>query len=640
MEVSLAVEGDGPIVPLYAQLHVNGSAVSVPHQHDAVKGAELRVRLCATSTWGGEARKVNLTYGGRVQTLVVTPQLAPASCPDGSYRRSSSLDLPTAGQEGGAAGEEKAQVVEWCAKCPAGTYHATAHAAASSSSSSSSASRAAIVASIGVMACRPCPMSHVSGEGSTSCVSCGSVYNSNPDNTACTVRWYVYAGGGVAIFLVAGVLATAQTLFRFGNRQVERLMWQAREARRLAREQEKRSREKIFKKKARKLGNVLSGGGGGGGDGKDGDGKDGDGDGKDGDDEGDSSSDEDEDTIAVNQEVSSTMDMVLAEAAISTTALAAVDAMAASAAASASVLVGVNRRQLLDDVKDVVHAQKAAVEAAAFEATAVGRSWPVVQATKHALGEISVAVMREADAELIDVLAAAVAAAPKNSFQAMLLANRLSNAKFVLSNKSNGQKRASTPAIAMASFFGHRVGGAPKNIGAKNGGDATLGGSGGGAGGDLNKAADPSARFALMALPEELNECANRHSRGAESEVTLSALGLRDDVEDAAVAVEAEQIADAHLGAARVQLARMVMRANAAANAALRVAGKNGSGGGWGALTGGAGDDAAAAAAGATAASEQPMRPAAATAATTGPPQPGMPAAADREGGRGARGDP
>ena len=56
----------------------------------------------------------------------------------------------------------------------------------------------------------------------------------------------------------------------------------------------------------------------------------------------------------------------------------------------------------------------------------------MVQATKHALGEISVAMMREADAELIDTLAAAAAAAPRNSFQATLLANRLSNAKFVL----------------------------------------------------------------------------------------------------------------------------------------------------------------------------------------------------------------
>jgi hypothetical protein len=45
-----------------------------------------------------------------------------------------------------------------------------------------------------------------------------------------------------------------------------------------------------------------------------------------------------------------------------------------------------------------------------------------------------------------------------------------------------------------------------------------------------DRAADPSLRFALVVLPDELNECANRHARGAESEVTLTALGLRDDV--------------------------------------------------------------------------------------------------------------
>jgi hypothetical protein len=37
----------------------------------------------------------------------------------------------------------------------------------------------------------------------------------------------------LAVAALAFTLATAQTVFRFGNRQVERLMWQAREARRL-----------------------------------------------------------------------------------------------------------------------------------------------------------------------------------------------------------------------------------------------------------------------------------------------------------------------------------------------------------------------------------------------------------------------
>ena len=70
-----------------------------------------------------------------------------------------------------------------------------------------------------------------------------------------------------------------------------------------------------------------------------------------------------------------------------------------------------------------------------MEATAVGRSWPVVAATTHALGEISVAVLREADAELVDGLAVAAAAAPRASFQSTVLTNRVANAKFVLSSR-------------------------------------------------------------------------------------------------------------------------------------------------------------------------------------------------------------
>ena len=133
---------------------------------------------------------------------------------------------------------------------------------------------------------------------------------------------------------------------------------------------------------------------------------------------------------------------------------------------------------------------------------------------------------------------------------------------------------------AMSSLFGGGGGGAgPKDIGGNK--SAGRGGAdAGGRGARAFRAADPSARFALVVLPEELNECANRHSRGAESEVTLTALGLRDDVDDAAAAVESEQVAEAHLAAARVQIARMVIRAKAAVNAALRAGGAGGVKGG------------------------------------------------------------
>jgi hypothetical protein len=581
------------VVPAWAQLQVSGAAVQLPYQHDAAAAAEagtgvgidvrssalgeegLRVRLCASPAWGGQARAVNLSYGGRVQTLVVTPLLAPDSCPQGSYRLSSptavtAVTTPTLANTTVAGNESEVVGGEWCALCPAGTAFANAAATSAAETGltgfangvyvgggSNNTYSASVEAIVGIMACVPCPEGFVSGEGAVQCVSCGSVYNSNDAGTACTVRWYVYAGGAVTVALVAITLATAQTLFRFGNRQVEKLMWQAREARRLQLAREKRRRERAVAKKARRLGGGIGGGSRDYGDGGH---------------RHDSDSEEDEDVLAVKQEVSSTLDMVLAEAAIATTAIAAVDAMAASAAAAASLLTGANRKELSDAIKIVVVAQKIAVEAAAVEATSVGRSWPVVQATKHALGEISVAMMREADAELIDTLAAAAADAPKNSFQATLLANRLANAKFVRSRQAaaewdkNAHPLKGTGIPHMLKLLGTGGSGGLKDIGARSApaeGEAKL----------HHRAADPSARFALVVLPDELNECANRHSREAESEVTLTALGLRDDVEDAAVVVEAEQVADAHLGAARLQLARMVIKAKAAVAAALRANG-------------------------------------------------------------------
>jgi len=377
---------------------VNGSAVNSSYWHDAAAGGAaqppwqgvtieapvdvggatrgsvdaqgLRVRLCASPVWGGRSRAVNLTYGGREETLVVTPHRVPGSCPAGSYRRPSPALSPpppppppptplettpevvddvraTGVADPVAAGAGFEATGEWCALCPAGTAFTNVadtaantssegtDAAASSASANLHSAREAIV---GLMACVPCPEGFISAAGATRCVSCGAVFNSNRDSTACEVRWYVYVGISMAVALVAIALATAQTLFRFGNRHVERLMWQAREAGRLQREREKRKRERAVKTRVRRL--DSSGGGGG----------------------GDSSSDEDEEGAAVRQEVSSTLDMVLAEAAIASTAIAAVDAMAASASTAAALLTGADRKALSAAIKAVVAAQKLAVE--------------------------------------------------------------------------------------------------------------------------------------------------------------------------------------------------------------------------------------------------------------------------------------
>ena len=269
---------------------------------------------------------VNLTYGGREETLVVTPLESPDSCPHGSYLRTSPLPASVldarsnaatfeagGGSEGGGGGSD-----EWCELCPAGTAFMRVAATAASAAAAppndnnitaATTADAAEVPIVGLMACVMCPEGFVSGPGAVRCVSCGSVYNSNAEKTACEVRWYVYLGGSLAVAAVAFTFATAQTLFRFGNRQVERIMMQAREARRLQREREKRKRERAVKKKVKAMGQSdynndggsdgLGGGGGGGG---------GDGDDDDFDDD-----DDDEDIAAENavkKEVAMTLDMV------------------------------------------------------------------------------------------------------------------------------------------------------------------------------------------------------------------------------------------------------------------------------------------------------------------------------------------
>jgi hypothetical protein len=65
------------------------------------------------------------------------------------------------------------------------------------------------------------------------CFSCGSVYNSNPENTVCEVRWYVYLAAAVGVTTLVLVLTTLQLRFRFGNGQVSKLMGKGRALRRM-----------------------------------------------------------------------------------------------------------------------------------------------------------------------------------------------------------------------------------------------------------------------------------------------------------------------------------------------------------------------------------------------------------------------
>ena len=223
----------------------------------------------------------------------MTPLLSPESCASGRYRRDAAAVVGAA--EGVEAGDE------WCALCPAGTVFVGAATAGNSSDAGAGAGAAAREAIVGILACVACPSGHVSGPGAVRCVSCGAVYNSNSAGTACEVRWYVYVGGALAVAALAFTLATAQTLFRFGNRQVERLMWQAREARRLALEKEKKRRERAVEQQIRMLGGGGGGGSFGGGGRRDSDS-----------DSSDIDSDSDDELSAVKQEVAMTLDMVLA----------------------------------------------------------------------------------------------------------------------------------------------------------------------------------------------------------------------------------------------------------------------------------------------------------------------------------------
>lgn len=77
--------------------------------------------------------------------------------------------------------------------------------------------------------------------------------------------------------------------------------------------------------------------------------------------------------------------MVLAEAAVASAAIAALDGMAASATAAAALLTGADKKELSTAIKGVVAAQKAAVEAAAVEATAVVGPHKHFSAPRHSI---------------------------------------------------------------------------------------------------------------------------------------------------------------------------------------------------------------------------------------------------------------
>ena len=97
-----------------------------------------------------------------------------------------------------------------CVACPRGT-----------SSSAVGAKTAAT--------CVACAEDFVSDRGSATCRACGVVYSSNHDKTACVLSsTLIVVVAALACALVAGCGAAAQSTFKFGNRNVAKLMALAR----------------------------------------------------------------------------------------------------------------------------------------------------------------------------------------------------------------------------------------------------------------------------------------------------------------------------------------------------------------------------------------------------------------------------
>lgn len=249
-----------------------------------------------------------------------------------------------------------------CFPCLAGHYSLVANATECEACPAGTAS--GVVAANAVSTCVACAEDTISGAGAGACVACGFGQMSNHGNTACVLSSSMLISiVTVLVAMFVGTAALAQATFKFGNSKVSRLM-------------------------------ELAIGGG---------------------------KTDAEDDAADEDAAIKSMNAILMESRVTSSASGAVESAAKNAVAAASALTGLNREALALAVAPVVARRRRSVEAAinaTVEAGSAGGADIVAEeadaiatATKEAIAAVCDAVLAECDARAASNIDAAAEAA-------------------------------------------------------------------------------------------------------------------------------------------------------------------------------------------------------------------------------------
>ena len=253
-----------------------------------------------------------------------------------------------------------------CFPCLAGHYSLTANATRCEACPAGTAS--GVVAATSVSTCVACAEDTISGAGAAACVSCGFGQMSNHGNTACVLSSSMLISiVTVLVAMFVGTAALAQATFKFGNSKVSRLM-------------------------------ELAIGGG---------------------------KTEAEEDAADEDAAIKSMNAILMESRVTSSASGAVESAAKSAVAAASALTGLDREALALAIAPEVARRRRSVEAAinaTVEAESAGGADIVAEeadsiatATKDAIAAVCDAVLAECDARAASNVDAAAEAAVGNA---------------------------------------------------------------------------------------------------------------------------------------------------------------------------------------------------------------------------------